>query len=319
MGKIRCVLGAALICASHCAAATSFYFAAHPDDIELFMARNAAYDVASGAKVVFVVTTTGSFVRTDGVVRVRGAGVYPDLVPPSTTPYYLTREAGHAAALADWYKLQNKPFGNNRLTTVTIRGKAVQRTKIGGAGSNVIMYNLRLVDGDDEDRSGFTWFRNQSLTDPSARISAVDGSASYTWTELKSFVNGLIAREQDAADSWVNIPEYWEDGVPEVHYDHDDHKTTGRLVSHALQDYAATSPARCIRTIQWIGYATEDAAENYTASEAALQDKVWQDIIDAKVRAGGPAIAADPHARWFHRIYASANGVNGVSAFGPCP
>jgi len=312
-------IGAALIGAAKCAAATSFYFAAHADDIELFMGRDAGHDVASGAKVVFVVVTSGSFIRSNGVVAVRGAGVYPGLTPASKTPYYLTREAGHFAALADWYKQQYKALGTSIAANVTISGKTVQRTEVGRPGSNVIMYNLRLVDGDDQDQSGFTWFRKQSLANPSTRIFAVDGSASYTWAELKTFVNALIEREQTSSDTWVNIPEYWEDGVPEVNYDHDDHKTTGRLVSHALQDYAAASPARCIRSIQWVGYATQDKPENYSASDKSLQDEVWTDLNIAKVRTGGPTTLDDGHARWLHKIYPSANGVGGVTGFGPCP
>lgn len=305
----------ALLGAAQCASATSFYFAAHADDIELFMARNAAYDVASNAKVVFVVTTTGSFVRgEDGSVNARGNAPFPG----HSAPYYLAREAGHTAALATWFKQQNKTVRTNSVSQVTIAGKTVQRTEIGGAGSNVIMYNLRLTDGDDQAQSGLTWFRNQSITSPLTRISAVDGTASYTWTELKSFVNGLISREQNTADTWVNLLEYWEDGVNEVNYDHQDHKTTGRLVSHALADYAAQSPTRCIRSLQWVGYATQTRPANYTSAEASLQSKVWTDYNVAQVNADGPNTNDSGHAVWLHRTYTSANGVNGVTNFGPC-
>jgi LmbE family N-acetylglucosaminyl deacetylase len=112
--------------------------------------------------------------------------------------------------------------------------------------------------------------------------------------------------------------EYWEDGIAEVNYDHQDHKTTGRLVSHALADYAAASPSRCIRSVQWIGYATQNRPVNYTTAEASLQSAVWSDYNVAQVNAGGPNTNDAGHAVWLHRIYTSANGAGGVSNFGPC-
>lgn len=88
---------------------------------------------------------------------------------------------------------------------------------------------------------------------------------------------------------------------------------------HALYDYAAASPSRCIRSNQWIGYANTNKPENYTASEKALQDKVWNDLNIAKVQAGGPDTRDQGHAVFLHKIYTSANGVGGVTKFGPCP
>lgn len=183
------------------------------------------------------------------------------------------------------------------------------------------MYHLRLVDGDEESQSGFTWFRNKSLAQPATRIAAVDSSATYNWIELKQTVNALIAQEQDGFDTWVNIPEYWEDGMTAPNYahpDHLDHMTTGRLVSHALYDYAASLPSRCIRTIQWLGYPIQDLPENYTTAEKNYQNSVWFQYNQAQNGSGGPNTYDSGHAVWLARSYTSSKNGNGVTKFGPC-
>lgn len=309
---------AAFLLIEQAANATSFYFIGHPDDVELFMARNAFYDVKSGAKVVFVVTTAGAVVvDSNGNIIQSGTEPYPGLGP---NPYYLSREAGHSAALGYWYTLQNKPLGSNNVTNVSISGRTIARTEIGGTGSNVIMYNLHL-------RDGLNQFRKASLTDPSVRISTIDGSTSFTWTELKAFVRALIEREQNASDTWISIPEYTDatgydaNGNYTVyangHYDHFDHIETGRLVSHSLLD---STPTRCIRTVQWVGYAASQNnwPLNFTQYEQSVQLTTWNTLNDAMVAAQGPDTRNPEHSAYLYRNYLSSNGQNGVTNFGPC-
>jgi hypothetical protein len=300
------------------ASATSLYFVAHADDVELFMARNAIYDVKSGAKTVFVVVTTGSFIRHDPAFSCTSpVDVQADQkFPGSPYPYYLIREEGHIAALRNWYSLRGLPVGSVNKPMVTIDGKAITRAEIGGIGSNVIMYNLRLIDGDACSQTGLAEFRKKALTNPSAQISTLDGHT-FTWESLKSFVRALIIREQDGSDTWVNTPEYWEDGVPRPYDDdHRDHIETARVVHHALQGYSASSPARCIRSIQWMGYHSATQPINYTVNEQTMQDNAWLELNRKMVEMQGPDTNNAGHRQFLFRIYSSANG---IGKFGPCP
>ena len=327
LGRYAVILS--LLVGSGVAQATSFYFGAHADDVELFMGRNAAYDVQSKAKVVFVVMTTGSYVGDENSYVVQGAGVYPGVPNPSNNPYYLTRERGHAASLKYWFGLTGRNATSDNVTNVVIDGKTIQRTEIGTPGSNVIMYNIRLVDGYPT-KSGFYWFRNQSILNPNLTISSVDGLRTFNWFALKTFLRDLIIREQDSTDTWVNIPEFFDGAGPYVHPDHEDHYTTGLAVTHALQDYANSSLTRCIRTIQWIGYFASAGNTqvtpnvpglpiNYTASEKATQFAAWDAHNNAMVAAGGPDTRNPGHTAYLYRMYASSNAASGITKFGPCP
>ncbi|MEV4782819.1 hypothetical protein [Burkholderia sp. LMU1-1-1.1] len=327
LGRYAAIMS--LLLGSGLAQATSFYFGAHADDVELFMGRNAAYDVQSKAKVVFVVMTTGSYVGGETNPAVQGAGIYPGVSNPMNNPYYITRERGHAASLRYWFGLTGTTPTSDNTTNVVIDGKTIQRTEIGTPGSNVIMYNIRLIDG-FEDKSGFYWFRNQSITNPNITISSVDGVRTFTWYTLKTFLRALIGREQDANDTWVNIPEFYAGPPPFAHPDHYDHYATGLAVSHALQDYANSSPARCIRTIQWVGYFSSATNENvtppkypwptnYTTSEKATQFAAWDAHNNGMVAAGGPDTRNAGHTPYLYRMYASSNAPSGVTKFGPCP
>lgn len=310
-----------LSAASHAAA---FIFVAHSDDATLFMARNAASSIQTGAKVVFVVVTAG-----DGGLRT--APYFP-----GKQPYYKTRQAGFVANLRSWYELQNKGPYMDSYQRVSIAGKPMQRTLIEGIGSNVVLYNLALPDSCDAShkRADGTCIGDLSdlLRNPTAPITSLDPTQSgdltngnsFTLAQLKAFVNGVIAMEQDGNDTWVNIPEHDTQYTP---FDNPEHEATSKIVTAALQDYAAGNPSgRCVRSIQFIGYFPGNCAPsgevvtcinpkdpsnwvytmkqrdsvcdtvqqpnvfpvNYTSDEQTVQCRAWNAYNDAMVSAGGP-------------------------------
>ena len=74
---------------------TSFYIAAHPDDIELFMARNAWDEIEkNGAKVVFIVFSAGD----------DGNGESPN---GNCESFYHARELAHIDAVNFWAGMSN--------------------------------------------------------------------------------------------------------------------------------------------------------------------------------------------------------------------
>jgi hypothetical protein len=200
------------MCWSGGTSATAFYIAPHGDDVTLFMERNAAADIASNAKVVFVLVTTGSFVRNSaGTPVVVGGGVYPDLpalpngMAPPVAPYYYTREVGNIAAIRTWANSSQV----DQWVDDYIDGRAVQKNRIGG-NPNIIFYVLRLVDGDAQSNSGLAYLKENSSANPGLTISSVDGGQTYTMAQLKSFISAIVQKEQDGNDTWINIPEYFE-------------------------------------------------------------------------------------------------------------
>jgi hypothetical protein len=310
------------------ASATSFYITAHQDDALLFMARNGWNDVASGSKTVFVVITAGD-----------GGRLLKDFYDDGTShPYYLSRQAGLASALRYWYGFQGHPVYSDQVSYVTIAGRRLTRTQIGGMASNLIMYNLYLPD------AGLKAFRKDSLTNTARTITAIDNSQTFTWINLKSFLISLIQTEQDAYTTWVNVPEFTDNtgydangnytAYIDGHYDHDDHIETGRVVTHALRDYASQSPSRCIMGAYWIGYYAGDqhaagnpswplnygGAPNISGTEQYTQDTTWKAYSDAVAAAGGPAgseyLYTDPaHRKYLFLTYPSSMQTVG---YGPC-
>jgi hypothetical protein len=153
-------------------------------------------------------------------------------------------------------------------------------------------------------------------------ISSVDGKQSFTMTQLKSFIAALIQKEQDGNDTWINVPEYFEDSdiVPQGDY-HADHRATGWIVAQALKEHP---PARCTRTVQWMDYRilNLNLPVNYSASESSMQATAWANLNNAMVYAGGPRTDdlnsqnGQAHAKFLGHSYVSSNGSNGVKTYG---
>jgi LmbE family N-acetylglucosaminyl deacetylase len=313
------------------AQAASFYFVAHPDDIELFMARQAWSDVKVGAKVVFIVTTAGDGGRGDGTIS----------TVSDARNYASSRQTGHEAALKYWFGLRGGSVGVTSNSNVTIGGKTLLRQAIGGFGSNVIMYNLRLADGYDNTQhtspdclagaascfyqvpasvatasnaGTLSRLRANAATQPNIPLYTIDESnpQSYTYAQLKNVLRGIISTEQDSADTWVNIQTF--DGV---YYDNDDHLATGHSVADALTDYANSSPTKCIKTIEYIGYQTQYFNVNYSSADQSTHWTTWQTLNDALVSAGGPDSRA-AHYQWLYRIYTSTKPGGPITSYGPC-
>jgi hypothetical protein len=281
------------------ASGASFYIVAHPDDIELFMARNAAYDIIAGAKVVFLVVTAGDLVpgRSSGWVP------FPDMGtedPDDEDSYPAAREAGHHDALLSLYSLRGLPAQAQLEKYISIAGKVVRRTLIGSPTSNVVMYVLRLPEG-------------YSTTIQTASVTGIGPAptATFSFGELKSFINALIDFERDDGDSWVNL----QDTTASASEDHPEHITTAQFMKQALDDYAASNPTHCVRSIEWRGYTTTSRPVNYSSDEQFWQLDAWNTLNDTMVRHHGPDTRDRDHSEFLYRIY--DNGI-AQAAYGPC-
>ncbi len=250
----------------------SFYFAAHEDDWQLFMAPTAFEDVLGGAaKTVFVYVTAGD----DGLGVGTGGRKYP---------YYLARENGAVNAMRFMADADRTPIAETA-GQVTVNGHPIFRTRY----RNTIGYFLRLPDGDALG-TGFAGTGNQSLKKLAdgdiATLAAIDGSTAYHgWSDLVATVHDIIDYERGRAPLiQLNVAD------PDQRLnaaDHSDHLMTGKAALDAAADMS------CVRRVFYVDYASAKLPENLDAHERDMASAVF-----AVTLAG--VIAFDQSTAWQH-------------------
>ncbi len=250
----------------------SFYFAAHEDDWQLFMAPAAFEDVLGGAaKTIFVYVTAGD----DGLGMGTGGRKYP---------YYLARENGAVNAMRFMADADRTPIAETA-GQATINGHAIFRTRY----RNTIGYFLRLPDGDALG-TGFAGTGYQSLRKLAdgdiATLAAIDGSTVYHgWSDLVATVHDIIGYERGRAPLIsLNLA----DPDPRINpADHSDHLMTGKAALDAAADMS------CVRRVFYVDYASAKLPENLEAHERDMASAVF-----AVTLAG--VIAFDQSTAWQH-------------------
>lgn len=260
------------------ASATIFYIGAHPDDIELFMGRNAWLDVAApDRRVVFVVLTAGD----------AGLG----------TDYYLARESGHERALRFWASLDAEPLALTSVSTVTLAGHALERRAI---GRNVVSYNLRLPDGNMEGE-GYDVTGRESLrrlrSGAVPQIHSVDGRQSMSLADLKTVLGGLLALEaHDSREVWVNIQD---EDLQRNLDDHVDHTATALTVVDTLRDPRFA----CVGLARYLDYVVADKPQNLDAAETLIHAGTWGALNSGRVDGVQVTTWDKQHVAWIGREY----------------
>jgi LmbE family N-acetylglucosaminyl deacetylase len=232
----------------------SFYFAAHPDDWQLFMNPFAFLDVADTAtKVVFVHMTAGDA----GLGTGTGGRKHP---------LYLARENGAELAIRFMADADGAP-GDKIESFVTVNGHSIRRIGY----KNTVNYVLRLPDGNLAG-SGYPETGSQSLQRLACgdidTCSAIDGSAAYHgWADLVAALRAIVDVERarcPAVDLHVPEPD------PAINPgDHSDHLATAKAVLDAAGTH---TPAR------WYyhtGYASAALPENLTAQQQNMKSAVF--------------------------------------------
>jgi hypothetical protein len=250
----------------------SFYFAAHEDDWQLFMAPNAFEDVLGGAaKTVFVHVTAGD----DGLGTGTGGRKFP---------YYLARENGAINAIRFMADADRMPIKDS-VGPVTFNGHSIYRI----AYRNTIGYFLRLPDGDALGE-GFAGTRFQSLKRLAdgniATLTAVDGSTTYHgWRDLVATISDIVEYERaNAPLIQLNVA----DPDPQINpADHSDHLMTAKAALDAAADMD------CVRRAYYVDYASSKLPENLGAHERDMASAVFGVTL-----AG--VIAFDQSTAWSH-------------------
>ena len=261
----------------------SFYFAAHPDDWQLFMNPFAFLDVADKAtKVVFVHMTSGDA----GLGTGTGGRKHP---------LYLARENG--AELAIRFMADADGVPEDRIETlIAVNGHSIRRIGY----KNTMNYVLRLPDGNLVG-SGYPETGHQSLlrlaNGDIDTCSAIDGAAAYHgWADLVATLREIVDVERarcPAVDLHVPEPD------PAINPgDHSDHLTTAK---------AALDAAGTLTSARWYchtGYSSAALPENLTAQQRDMKSAVFAVTV-----AG--VLALDHGAAWrhYHQAYAGRSYV----------
>ena len=202
----------------------SFYVVAHADDWQLFMYPNVYNDlVASGNKVVFIITTAGD------------AG--------ADETYWRAREEGSKSSVR--FCLAPLAALSQSNGTREFNGHTVNYW----SANNATCYFLRLPDG-NLNGNGFPAYDYQSLSKfkmgQISTITAVDDSTTYhSWSDFYTTLQTIIFSESlGLSNIWIN---YLNPDTSANPNDHRDHIATGQ----AIQDMSIISS---LRQALFVGY-----------------------------------------------------------------
>lgn len=249
---------------------TSFYFAAHPDDWQLFMNPSAFKDVTAPAtKAVFIHLTAGDA----GLGTGNGGRAHP---------YYLARENGADSAIRFMADADGIPTARCAGQT-QFNAHPIARTGY----RNTVAYFMRLPDGSPEG-CGYPETGSQSLkrlaTSEIAALSTIDDSTVYRgWDDLVATLRAIMYYER-AALVQVNVAELDPDINPN---DHPDHLMTAKA---ALEAAAALEG---VRRVHYRGYGSAALPDNLDPRQRDMKCAVY-----AVTLAG--VLALDHGVSWDH-------------------
>ena len=265
-----------------------FFIAAHPDDIQLFMAKNAQFYVQHNSKNVFILTTAG-----DGGEALS----FPNSSPMKKT-FWEARFVAHEKSIHYWNNYKN----NIVETQVKINQHTLQRKQF---GDNVVFYNFLLPDG-NMNGNGFSTTQFQSLEKlyqgKIHKITSVDGKNAYNKQELVNTLSAIVQFEAGKKEITFNIAE---DNSYINPKDHSDHIVTSLLVQDVAQNLS-----NCMLTNKYTEYVNRAKPINMSTFEYQQHQKLWNVLTSVLVEYGyvNPH-AKDQHLVWLGKQYISSNSV----------
>jgi LmbE family N-acetylglucosaminyl deacetylase len=242
---------------------TSFFFAAHEDDWQLFMNPTAFLDVANGkTKAVFVHVTAG-----DAGLGMGTAG--------RKHPFYRARENGAEAAIR-FMADRDGPPAERTASHVRLNGHRIYRVTY----RNTVSYFLRVADGNPKG-SGYEATGYQSLSrlasGESKILAAIDGSTVYHgWPDLVATMHAIVDRERGAC---ISVSLHVSETNPSINPDdHADHQMTTKAALDATKDLT------CARRLYYTNYASARLPENVSSNLRDMESAVFA-VTAAGIRA----------------------------------
>jgi LmbE family N-acetylglucosaminyl deacetylase len=249
------------------------YIIAHPDDSLLFQSPSLLQNIQSNVNVLTVHLTAGD----DGLAE----------------SYWAGREAGIRASYAQMAGVVNV------WTTSTLTVGSYQLVLDSLTGQpNVAVIFMRLPDGGYPNGLGTALYGYQSLMQlwqgSESMITAVDGSATYTRTQLISTLASIMSLYQPQLIATQDYVGTFGEG------DHMDHYATADLAQAAHELY--TSPHNFVG---YDGYPTTSLGANIAGSLLATKQAVFYTYggFDDLTCSSSASCSATPYAAWLQREY----------------
>ncbi len=261
------------------------YVAAHPDDVELMMAPNAAASIRSGNTTVVVLLSAGDAGNLAAADAKTGLHQYNKL----GQPYYRVRLNAHEAALSTFLAAP-VPVALRASEYFSAAAPAVEKVTIG----KLTLYHLNLPDS-----------RLDALvTGTVLTLRDVTGNNYYTAEGMRATLRQIISRNFSSTPTiTVHFPEpdlsYFQSGYNEPmadgrrpterHRDHPDHISTGKFVQAAIGEEAAYG---CLAQAIFMGYGVQAVAANLGTLDQQRQRDAYDTLQDVLVKQGN--VTYDP-------------------------
>ncbi len=265
----------------------SFYFAAHPDDWQLFIGEQAWENLRDTThQVVFVLSTAG-----DAAMGISAADT-------ANMPYYKARERGfiHSVQWAAEGDLQADSTGKATLPLLpytlkdeTINGHVVRSFSY----KNAKAYLFYLPDGFPD--GGYTWSLQKLKQGEIDEMPSIDSATVYTsWDDLRTTLTKLV--EQHLSENQNVTFNLAERDTTLNPGDHSDHWYTSLIADEATQALEGTRR-------YFIEYHTASLDTNLSKPQIAIKQFLFSPCALSKEDAGYVTPWEPHHLAWTYRSY----------------
>lgn len=253
---------------------SSFFIVAHPDDIELFMGREARHQILEQPenKKVLIVLSAGDANRKNK------KKVFREIT------WWKAREQAHTLAISYWNKDRHPAIE----TEVTINHRKVTKITL---GSSIVLYNFRLTDADK--LTSLDDLNNES----SQVIYDLAHHQAYSKQDIQASLLEIIEQENIGAQhSSFYIMDESYDRNPG---DHKDHKATSEIFREIYPDITIQN-----KTLTgYLTYFIQEKMVNLEGEDKHASFETWRIIADELDRNGYKRNDDPHHMQWVGKEY----------------
>ena len=223
----------------------SFFIAAHPDDIELFMGRQAYHQIADSLqdKKVFIVLSGGDGNQKNNKLN-------------KTITWWEAREQAHTLAISFWNSFKQEPLSNE----IIINNKYLQKISI---GSNIVLYNFRFLDYDP------TTSLDDLIKDNNKILPDLKYNQSYSLQDINQSLEEIIRQESKKASA-IDFNMTDDDPVRNP-WDHKDHYATASITNNLYLNI--DNP--CKSLTKYLAYGFKKSPINLEGEDKERSFKLW--------------------------------------------
>ena len=256
----------------------SFFIVAHADDIELFMGKEAQYQIQQNSvdRMVFIVLSAGDANRKNRKKPLR------------KITWWQAREHSHTAAISSWNQYRDAAFEQQ----IQVNQKYL--TKI-NMGDKICLYNFRLTDADK------TTSLAQLVQQHSSSINDLTHNQAYSLDALQQSLLALLKTESAQAEyADFFIMDCDDQRNPE---DHKDHQATSLILIEILKEL--TIPHKSLTG--YLTYSTHNKPINLEGQDRENSFATWKLMGDVLEYHGYKRNDDPHHMQWVGKQYPSFN------------